>query len=115
MKMKNLTRNLMVALALALPVSGYAGDSELFKKLDTDKNSSISKDELLRSDLIIIKDAKGNKKVVHRDMAKDAETAALTEEQKKHLFDQIDTDKNGYINRKEWSRASKDGFILWKF
>jgi Ca2+-binding EF-hand superfamily protein len=115
MSMKNLTRYSMIVLALALPVSGYAGDSELFKKLDTDKNSSISKDELLKSDLVIIKDAQGKQNVVHRDMAKDAETAAMTEEQKKHLFDQIDTDKNGYINRKEWSRASQNGFILWKF
>ena len=115
MRIKDLTRYSLVALALILPVSGSADENALFNKLDTDKNGFISKDELLKSDLVVTKKTQGQQQIIHRDLTKDGQSTTLTAEQKKHLFDQIDTDQNGFLNRKEWSRASKDGFILWKF
>lgn len=113
--MKQLVRSTALVLALVLPVAAFAGDTKLFNALDTDKNGSISKDELVKSNLAVVKGPKGKMKVVHRDMMKDGSVAAMTEEQKKRLFDQLDTDKNGEISRKEWNRASRDGFILLKF
>lgn len=113
--MKQVVPSIVLLMALMLPVVAIAGDTKLFNALDTDKNGSISKDELLKGDLAVVKGPKGKLKVVHRDMLKDGSAAAMTEEQKKRLFDQLDTDKNGQISRKEWSRASRDGFILLKF
>lgn len=113
--MKNLMRSVIVVLALLLPVVGFAAESKLFSRLDTDKSGSISKDELLKSDLVVVQGPNGQKQVVLRDMAKDPKAVKMSEEQKNRLFEQIDTDKNGFASRKEWSRASRDGFILLKF
>lgn len=113
--MKQLVRSLVVVVALMIPLAVFAAEDKFFTKLDADKNGSISKDELLKSDLVVVKGPKGKLKVVHRDMIKEGAAAAMTEEQKKRLLDQVDTDKNGQISRKEWSRASRDGLILLKF
>lgn len=113
--MKQLVRNMVVAMMLMIPVAVFAAEDKIFTTLDADKSGSVSKDELLKADLHVLKDPKGKLKVVHRDMLKDGSAAAMTEEQKIRLFDQLDTDKNGQISRKEWSRASRDGFILLKF
>jgi len=113
--MKQLVRSLVVVMALIIPVAVFAAEDKLFTMLDTDKNGSISKDELLKADLHVVTTPKGQQ-VVKRDMVKaGTAAAAMTEEQKKRLFDQIDTDKNGQISKKEWSRASRDGLILLKF
>lgn len=93
----------------------YSDDSFLFGHLDKDKNESISRDELLNSELYIIKDEGGNKRIVHRDMIKDGKHKKLTSVQKRKLFDQLDRNRDGFINRKEWSRASPDGFVIWRF
>lgn len=113
--MKQLIGYTLAVLAVLAPVAGNAGDEAVFNRLDTDKNGQISRDELVKSDLVVVKDAKGQHHVVHRDMVKQGDAAALTEAQKQRLFGQIDTDKSGQINRKEWNCASPNGFILWKF
>lgn len=113
--MKQLIVCVAAMLTVLGPVAGNAGDEAVFNRLDADKNGQISRDELVKSDLVVVKDAKGQQQVVHRDMVKQGNAAALTEAQKQRLFGQIDTDKNGQISRKEWNRASPNGFILWKF
>ncbi len=52
------------------PGGGDAGDEAVFNRLDADKNGRISRDELLKSDLVVVKDAKGQQQVLHRDMVK---------------------------------------------
>lgn len=113
MKIKRMV--MAVAALLVVPVLVSAGDNELFKRIDSDKSSTISREELIKSDLVVVEGKDGKKQVKHRDLVKDAKAAALTEEQKHRLFDGIDKNKDGFINRKEWNRASPNGFILWKF
>lgn len=115
--MKTNMKWLLVAAVLvsALAATAEAGDQNLFKQLDVDKSDSLSRDELMKSDLVAVPDKDGKKRIQHRDLVKDGQAAPLTADQKHRLFDQIDRDKNGFINRKEWNRASPDGFILWKF
>ena len=86
-------RSVIVVLALLLPVVGFAAESKLFSRLDTDKSGTISKDELLKSDLVVVQGPNGQKQVVLRDMAKDPKAVKMSEEQKNRLFEQIDTDK----------------------
>ncbi len=104
----------LIMLLISSSVSA-SDSSTIFEKLDEDDNESLSREELLKSDLVVVKGSNGKKTVIHRDMVKDAEAAAITTEQKHSFFEDIDTDKNGFINRKEWSRASPDGFIIFKF
>lgn len=113
--MNHVVRFLLVMITVLLPVLGTAEDSTFFNRLDTDKSGDISKNELLKSDLAVVTDQKGQKQVVHRDLVKEGEDAAMTEEQKHRLFEQLDEDKSGYVTWKEWSRASPDGFVLLRF
>ncbi len=112
--MKKLIGMVLAVVVCLGPLSAGAADS-LFSKLDTDQSDHLSRDELLKSDLVTVKGADGKDRVVHRDMVKEGQAAALTTEQKHQLFESLDKDKNSYLSRKEWSRASPDGFILWKF
>ncbi|MDD2501602.1 MAG: EF-hand domain-containing protein [Geobacter sp.] len=112
--MKQAARTTILALALVLPVSAVAGDTKLFNTIDTDKSGTINRDELLKADLRLVTTPKGQQ-VVRPDMVKAGTAAAMTEDQKKSLFDQLDTDGNGKISKKEWNRASRDGLILLKF
>jgi len=113
--MNFLMRYLVVLMTMLLPVIGNAEDSTVFNRLDTNKSGDISKDELLKADLAVVTDQKGQKQVMHRDLLKEGEGAAMTEEQKHRLFEQLDEDKSGYVTWKEWSRASPDGFVLLRF
>lgn len=106
---------MVCAALLVVPMLVFAGDKELFSRIDTDKSSSISRDELLKSDLVAVEGKDGKKQVRHRDLVNDGNAASLTVDQKHRLFDVIDKDKDGFINLKEWKRASPNGFILWKF
>jgi len=114
--MKMNVKWLVVAAIMASLVAGAAHASEkIFNRLDADKSATISRDELVKSDLVVVTGKDGKQQVQHRDLVRDGQAAALTSEQKHRLFDHIDRDKDGFINRKEWNRASPDGFILWKF
>lgn len=114
--MTKMVKYLVVVLALVMPVVVSAAGDRLFGAVDSDKSGSVSKDELLKADLHVVDGPKGQKKVVHRDMLKEgAGAAAMTEEQKRRLFDRLDSNKDGQVSRKEWNRASPNGFILWKF
>lgn len=113
--MNHFVHAVFVAMTVLLPIIGNAEDSTVFNHLDTDKSGHVSKDELLKADLVVVTDAKGQQKVAHRDLLKQGEAAAMTEEQKQRLFTHLDEDKSGYVTWKEWSRASPDGFVLFRF
>jgi hypothetical protein len=106
----------MLSVMLALPAACLAGDDQLFDKLDTNKDGTLSKEELTKNDLVIVPRKDGKKQVQSRDAAGDSkQSQAMTAEDKKKLLDSIDQDKNGSISRKEWNRSSPDGFVLWRF
>lgn len=113
--MKQLIGRVLVVMVCLAPLTVSAADNSSFNKLDSDQSGHLSRDELLKSDLVTVKGADGKDRIAHRDMVKDGQAAVLTADQKHRLFESLDTDKSGYISRKEWSRASPDGFVLWRF
>jgi Ca2+-binding EF-hand superfamily protein len=113
--MNHMLRYAVVVMTVLLPVIGNAEDRTVFNRMDADKGGDISREELLKADLGLVTTPNGQKQVVHRDLLKQGEAAAMTEEQKQRLFNQLDEDKNGYVTWKEWSRASPDGFVLFRF
>lgn len=100
-------------LAVSLPAAAMA-EPLSFDRLDTDKSNSISRTEFLKGDMVLVTAPDGSKRVGQRNPAIAGQTA-VTEQEKHRLFDSIDRDRNGFISRKEWQRASPDGFILWRF
>ena len=73
-------------------------------------------EELSKSDLEIVTRKDGTKQVQSHKLSGDGQPVqTMTAEDKKKLLERIDQDKNGSISRKEWNRASPNGFVLWRF
>ncbi len=105
----------IISILLAMPTACLAGDEKLFDALDTNKDGSLTRDEVVKSDFTIVTRKDGTKQVQQRDPSKDAQASAMTPEEKQKLFDSIDLNKDNSISRKEWKRASPDGFVLWRY
>lgn len=97
----------------ALPAA--AGSNELFSTLDADHNGTISRQEMESADLVVRKLPDGSKEVTSRDLLNGGEAAFLSREQKKELFNRIDANHSGTIDRKEWDRATRSGIIRGEF
>jgi Ca2+-binding EF-hand superfamily protein len=92
-----------------------AADDQLFDEIDANNDGNVTVKELRGQELVIETEKDGHKEV-HADEAKEAgSTSTMTFEQKRKLLEGIDQNKDGSINRKEWNRASPEGFVLWKF
>ena len=114
--MKRIIAIAIVSLLTACVHFSPAADDKLFEALDADKDGVVTIGELESQDLVIETDEGGHKEVHQPDAAGEAGTTTLmTFEEKRKLFEDIDRNKDGSINRQEWNRASPDGFILWKF
>lgn len=106
----------MLSILLALPAVCPAGDDKLFDKLDANKDGTLSGEEVSKNDLVIVTRKDGTKQVQSREAAGDGQPAqAMSAEDKQKLLGSVDQDKSGSISRKEWNRASPDGFVLWRF
>lgn len=112
--MQLVVRSVILGLVL-LPLAAIAGDTAGFNRIDTDKNGSISMEELLKADLVAVPEHSGAKRILLHDALKHQKGTVLTSDQKRALFKRLDSDKSGSISHKEWDRASPNGFILWKF
>ena len=107
---------MVLSIMLALPAVSIADDDKLFDKLDSNKDGTLSSEELSKSDLEIVTRKDGTKQVQSHELAGDVQSAqAMAAEDKKKLLGSIDQDKNGSISRKEWNSASPNGFVLWRF
>lgn len=104
-----------LVLLLSSPTFSIADDDTLFDKLDKNKDGVLSKEEIAGGDLVVVKRKDGARQLQHKELIEQGEIAAINEEQNRRLFEHVDQNKDGYINRKEWSRASPDGFVLWRF
>ena len=113
--MKRIIIIAVFSLLAALVQSCFAADDQLFDEIDANNDGNVTVEELRGQELVIETEKDGHKEV-HADEAKEAgSTSPMTFEQKRKLLEGIDQNKDGSINRKEWNRASPDGFMLWKF
>ncbi len=116
LSMKQSVLIIALFIILALPALCLGDDDKLFDKIDANKDGTLSSEELSKSDLEIVTRKDGTKQVQSHEHAGNGPPAQpLTAEDKKKLLERIDQDKNGSISRKEWNRASPNGFVLWRF
>ena len=116
LSMKQSVLIIALFIILALPAICLGDDDKLFDKIDTNKDGTLSTEELSKSDLEIVTRKDGTKQVQSHKLSGDGQPAqTMTTEEKKKLLERIDQDKNGSISRKEWNRASPNGFVLWRF
>jgi len=104
-----------VFFAFSLPVFCSSADDKLFEKLDKNSDGSVSMEEFMRSDIVVVTREDGKQELQHKDFVKEGKAAALSEMQKRKFWEQADHNRDGRVDRKEWSRASPEGFVLWRF
>ena len=103
---------LSATLLLAAPLNLQAADNSLFDSIDSNKDGSISLEEFTKAPLAAIQTKSGHKRLVPQN-TKNA--VPLSKADKQGLFKKLDTDRSGKDERKEWSHASPDGFVLFRF
>lgn len=93
-------------------VGVFAADTgKLFNKLDTDKNSAISREEFVSCPLVRDKDGH----IQHAELCA-SPGEALSIEEKDRLYNKIDVARSGAITRKKLNKfATKDGFAPIRF
>jgi hypothetical protein len=111
-------RLLLVGLLLSVfsaQVIAAENSDDVFNRVDIGKDAQITLDEFLQSDIAV---SKGEKDVYTMDLtgsgAKDGD-AATSEKHKRALFERLDVDKNGAVNRREWMDSLSTGLVIFRY
>jgi Ca2+-binding EF-hand superfamily protein len=109
---------LLVGLLLSvLTAPALAADSgdDVFKRMDIEKDEQITLDEFLKSDMTVSKGESSEFLLnTARQEGKDID-AATTEKHKRALFERLDVDNNGAVNRKEWMDSLSTGLVIFRY
>jgi Ca2+-binding EF-hand superfamily protein len=108
----------LVGLLLSVfTVPALAADSgdDVFKQLDIEKDEQITLDEFLKGDMSVSR-GKDNEFLLNTALpeGKDGD-AATTEKHKRALFERLDVDNNGAVNRKEWMDSLSTGLVIFRY
>jgi Ca2+-binding EF-hand superfamily protein len=102
-------------LLLMLAFSAVASDDALFRKLDQDGDGRITREEFVQCDLVRVTMPDGRQVVQERSLCVQDGKTTLTLDEKRLLFNQLDTTKKGSITYKEYKYGSQDGFVPFRF
>lgn len=102
-------------LVLIFSANVLAFDDALFKKLDSDGDGRITREEFVQCDLVRVTMPDGRQVVQERSLCVQDGKTALTVDEKSLLFKQLDTARKGSITYKEFKYGSRDGFVPFRF
>jgi Ca2+-binding EF-hand superfamily protein len=102
-------------LLLLFSINAFAADDALFRKLDLDGDGRITREEFVQCDLVRVTLPDGRQVVQERSLCLQENKTTLTIDEKRLLFNQLDTAKKGSINYKEYKYGSQDGFVPFRF
>jgi hypothetical protein len=114
----SMKRMVLVGLLLSvLTAPALAADSgdDVFKRMDIEKDEQITLNEFLKGDMPVSK-GENNEFLVNTapQEGKDVD-AATTEKHKRALFERLDVDNNGAVNRKEWMDSLSTGLVIFRY
>jgi Ca2+-binding EF-hand superfamily protein len=113
--MKRLLLTGLVFSLLTIPVSAEEKGDEVFNRLDSDNDGQVSREEFLSGKYKV---RKGDKEVYHFsyvDPEADEQGNASSNKHKHSLFERLDADRNGAVNRREWQDSVSTGLVLFRF
>lgn len=100
---------------LSVPVIAAESSDEVFNRIDVEKDEQITLDEFLKGEMSVSKGEKGEFIVGPAGKEGKAGDAATTEKHKRALFERLDVDKNGAVNRREWMDSLSTGLVIFRF
>jgi hypothetical protein len=113
--MKRLLLTGLFLSLLTLPGLASENSDQVFNRLDSDSDGQITREEFLSGDFSVSTGddekftlfplAPGDKK----------EDAELSGKKKRALFERLDVDKNGAVNRREWQDSLSTGMVIFRF
>ncbi len=99
----------------SVPVIAAESSDEVFNRIDIEKDEQITLDEFLKGDMSVSKGENGNFLLgTEGPQGKDIDTAT-TEKHKRALFERLDVDNNGAVNRKEWMDSLSTGMVIFRY
>jgi hypothetical protein len=111
-------RILLAGLLLSVftvPVLAADSGDDVFNRMDINKDEQITLDEFLKGDIPVSKGKNGEFLLGTSGQKEKNGDAATTEKHKRALFERLDVDKNGAVNRREWMDSLSTGLVIFRF
>lgn len=113
--MKRILLTGLFASLLTMPALAVETGDQYFDRIDTDSDEQLSLDEFLKGSHSVSKGGDGTFLLSPVASGEATENAELSEKHKRVLFERLDIDKNGAINRKEWQDSLSTGMVIFRF
>lgn len=113
--MKRLLLAGLLLSSLSVPVSAAEGGDDIFNRMDIEKDQQLTLDEFLKGDVSVSKGEKNDFLIGPSEREGTSVDAATTEKHKRALFERLDVDNNGAVNRKEWMDSVSTGVVIFRY
>jgi Ca2+-binding EF-hand superfamily protein len=97
------------------PVLAGEGLDDLFNRLDAEKDQQLTLDEFLKGDFSVSKGVNDNFQISQDSRQGNNADTATAEKNKRKLFERLDADRNGAVNRKEWMDSLSTGLVIFRY
>jgi Ca2+-binding EF-hand superfamily protein len=114
----SMKRLFLVGLLLSffsVPAISAESNDEVFSRMDREKDGQLTLDEFLKSDISVSKGENDDFLISSVGVAGKDVDAATTEKHKRALFERLDVDNNGAVNRKEWMDSLSTGMVIFRY
>jgi Ca2+-binding EF-hand superfamily protein len=109
--MKHMVLAGLFLAVFSVPVIAAESSDEVFNRIDIEKDEQITLDEFLKGDMSVNEGENGEFLLGTAGQ----EDAATTEKHKRALFERLDVDNNGAVNRREWMDSLSTGIVIFRY
>ncbi len=113
--MKRLLPACLFLCLFTAPVLAGEGLDDLFNRLDAEKDQQLTLDEFLKGDFSVSKGVNDNFQISQDLRQGNNADTATAEKNKRKLFERLDADRNGAVNRKEWMDSLSTGLVIFRY
>jgi Ca2+-binding EF-hand superfamily protein len=113
--MKRVLLTGLFVFLLTMPALAVENSDQVFNRFDADNDGQLSLEEFLKGDHSVSKGDDGTFSLSPVASGDVTENAELSAKHKRDLFERLDIDNNGAVNRKEWQDSLSTGLVVFRF